>query len=92
MKFVLFAAMLSSTSAWAAPLDCDSPRKPELVAVCQAKSGAIETCTPLGDHDWRLLCFAVARKSVSACRQMIKADLQATCFEELGLTPEGEPV
>ncbi|MGC6491558.1 MAG: hypothetical protein ACON5B_01850 [Myxococcota bacterium] len=67
-----------------APTACDDLRDTFERAACEAaQSGAIGSCEALTQHDDRLHCFAIARRSDRACTQVMDNAREAQCRRDV---------
>lgn len=67
-----------------APTACDDLRDTFERAACEAaQSGAIDSCEALTQHDDRLHCFAIARRSDRACTQVMDNAREAQCRRDV---------
>lgn len=67
-----------------APTACDDLRDIFERAACEAaQSGAIDSCEALTQHDDRLHCFAIARRSDRACTQVMDNAREAQCRRDV---------
>ncbi len=82
---VFFLALLAGSARADELRDCETKSSPDLIALCKGQvTGSIDYCNAIGNHDKKLYCYGILRRSASACRQVMSDALEQQCLTEIG--------
>jgi hypothetical protein len=65
--------------------DCDKETSPDWSIVCKARNtGSVDLCAKAQNHDAKLFCYGVLRRSRGSCLQVMNEAREAECLAAIG--------